>query len=75
MRDPQDSNPFEVGTFNLTRAVQMARTDSKQARTLFNRALRRGTLAPSLERAEAELFPAPKEDPYAWADPIGQRVS
>ena len=65
-----EANPFERDSFNLTRAVQLARSEPAKARAQFDRAARRGTLAPGLAKAEADLFPPPTVDPYAWVDEL-----
>lgn len=65
-----DPNPFERATFNLTRAVQLARAEPEKAQAQYRAAMRRGTLAPGLARAEADLFPPPPVDPYAWVDEV-----
>jgi hypothetical protein len=66
-----DSNPFESSTVNATRACRLAKDTPVEARRLFDRARRNGTIDRSLERVEASLFPAPKEDEYSWVDVLG----
>lgn len=65
-----DPNPFERATFNLTQAVRLASAEPEKAKAQFRAAMRRGTLDPGLARAEADLFPPPVEDPYAWVDEV-----
>ena len=68
-----DSNPFESATLNATRACRLAKDNPVEARRLFDRARRSGTIDPKLERVEASLFPAPKEDDYSWVDVLGSK--
>ena len=49
-----DPNPFERATFNLTRAVRLARAEPEKAKAQFR----------------ADLFPPPPVDSYAWVDEL-----